>query len=146
MLIPSRALVLIAVGPVILSLGTLFEQSLLRTTLVVDAAAVVLCIFDALLARKGLVSVERRAPNVMSIGRPNLVTLTIRSRARRRLWVQVNDDLFEDATAEELPVEVTLGPGGRAEQSYRVVPHRRGSYELGDHFVRYPSPLGLFVR
>ena len=37
-------------------------------------------------------------------------------------------------------------PGKRAVGTYRVCPTRRGAYELGDHFVRYASPLGLLVR
>jgi uncharacterized protein (DUF58 family) len=58
----------------------------------------------------------------------------------------VKDDLFFAAEGADLPVRFELAPGQRAVGTYRVTPSRRGAYELGDHFVRYPSPLGLLVR
>jgi len=146
MLLPSRALVLLAVGPVLLSLGTLFDRSLLWPTLAVDGVIALLAGLDALVAYKPLVSVERRSPNVMSVGKPNTVTLEVKSRARRRLTVQVAQDLFADAVGDGLPAVAELPAGGRAQLKYRVSPQRRGAYELGDHFVRYSSPLGLWIR
>src|SRR6185295_9241322 len=70
----------------------------------------------------------------------------VSSLARRRLHVQVKDDLFFGSEGSDLPVEMDLGAGKRATGSYRVCPSRRGAYELGDHFVRYASPLGLLIR
>src|SRR5512134_2424516 len=99
MLIPSRAVVLLAIGPVLLSFATIFDRSLIWTMLIVDAVVVLVAALDALLAVKPLVAVERRAPHVMSVGKLNGVTLELRSLARRRLTVQVNDDLFPDAIA-----------------------------------------------
>jgi uncharacterized protein (DUF58 family) len=145
-MIPSRAFVLVAIGPVILSLASLLDESLLRTTLLVDAVIVLIAAADALMARRPLVQVERRAPRVMSVGKPNTVTLELKSAARRRLSVQVNDDLFDDAIADGLPATAQLSARGRAQVRYRVVPGRRGAYELGAHFVRYASPLGLWIR
>jgi len=60
--------------------------------------------------------------------------------------VRVTDDLFEHASAPELPLAVELRPGAREQAIYRVVPHRRGTYALGDHTIRYSSPLGLWIR
>ncbi len=145
-MIPARALVLLAIGPLILSMATLFDRSLLTVTLGVDALIVIVAALDALVAYKPLVTVTRQAPNVFSVGKPNPVTLEVRSRARRRLAVQVGQDLFSDAISEGLPATAQVAPSGRAQLKYRVVPQRRGAYELGDHFVRYPSPLGLWIR
>lgn len=146
MLLPSRAFVLLAVGPVLLSIATIVDRSLMSTMLLVDVVVVLFAGLDALIALKSHVTIERRAPRVMSLGKPNVVTLELRSKAGRRLSVQVNDDLFADAIADGLPASVDLAPRGRGQAKYRVVPQRRGAYDLGDHFVRYGSPLGLWIR
>jgi uncharacterized protein (DUF58 family) len=111
-----------------------------------DGLLALVVAIDALLAASRPITVERRAPAVFSVGRPNVVTLEVSSFARRKLRVQVKDDLFFGAEGTDLPVEMDLGPGKRATGTYRVCPTRRGAYELGDHFVRYPSPLGLLIR
>jgi len=92
------------------------------------------------------VSVTRHAPAVLSIAKPNLVTLEVRSLARRTLSVAVTDDLFETAACDDLPVQATLPPRGLLTTRYHVCPSRRGAHVLGDHHVRYASPLGLWVR
>ncbi len=145
-MIPSRVFVLVAVGPVLLSLATLVDKALLWPMLMLDGGILLLAAFDAFLNRKRLVSVERRAPHVMSIGKPNSVELDVRSHAGRRLKVEVAQDLFEGATPDGLPIQVDLAKRGRASVRYRVIPGRRGAYHLGDHHVRYASPLGLWVR
>ncbi|UQA59573.1 DUF58 domain-containing protein [Polyangium aurulentum] len=145
-MIPSRALVLLFVGPLILSFLTLLDRSLLLYMLATDGAIVVLAGIDALLARRPLVSVERRVAHVLSIGRPNVVTLELRSSARRKLRVLVQDDLFSSAESEDLPLSAELPARGRATLRYRLKPSRRGAHTLGAHHVRYASPLGLWIR
>lgn len=145
-MIPSRALVLLALVPLAISVGLLFDRSLLLPMLAADLGIALLAALDAALAARPLVTVERRAPRVLSIGKPNAITLEIRSRARRRLSVSVTDDLFETATADDLPLKVELPPRGREERTYHVIPTRRGAHALGDHHVRYASPLGLWIR
>ncbi len=145
-MIPSRAFVIIALGPVLLSIATLVDETLLRPMLLVDGVILVLAVLDAFLARKRLVTVERRAPRVMSINKPNGVVLELRSLAKRKLVVWVTNDLFESAQAEELPLRVEIPGRGRASAKYRIVPTRRGAYSLGNHTVRYSSPLGLWIR
>jgi uncharacterized protein (DUF58 family) len=144
--IPSRALVLLSLVPFVVSLGMLFDRSLIVPMLAADLGIALIAALDALLARRPLVTVQRRAPRVFSIGKPNAVTLEIRSRSRRRLAALVTDDLFETATSDDLPLAVELPPGGREERLYHVVPTRRGAHVLGDHHVRYASPLGLWIR
>ncbi|MRG95174.1 DUF58 domain-containing protein [Polyangium spumosum] len=145
-MVPSRALVLLFAGPLVLSFFTLLDRGLLVPMLLTDAAIALLALTDALLARRRLVTVVRRAPAVLSIGRPNVVSLDVRSLARRKLEVRVQEDLFPSAESDELPLEVDLPPRGHATLKYRVTPSRRGAHVLGDHHVRYPSPLGLWIR
>jgi uncharacterized protein (DUF58 family) len=145
-MIPNRPLVLLFVAPVVMALLTLFDRSLLWPMLAVDGGIALLALLDGLLAWRPLVTVTRNARDVFSIGQPNLVALEVRSRAARRLRIAVRDDLFEGAGSDDLPIELTLPARGRASVSYHVRPSERGVYELGDHHLRYPSPLGLWLR
>lgn len=145
-MVPSRALVLLFAGPLVLSFFTLLDRGLIVPMLLTDGAIALLALLDALLARRRLVTVVRRAPAVLSIGRPNVISLDVRSLARRKLHVRVQEDLFPSAESEELPLETDLPPRGHATLKYRVTPSRRGAHVLGDHYVRYPSPLGLWIR
>ncbi len=145
-MIPGRPLVLLGIAPLVMALLTLFDRSLIVPMLAADLGIVLLAAFDALLARRPLIGVRRTAPEVLSIGRPNPVLLELRSRSARRLEVTVTDDLFFGAQSADLPLSVTLAARGRAELRYRVLPDRRGAYQLGDHHLRYRSPLGLWIR
>ncbi len=145
-MIPSPVLVVLALGPVLLAILTLVDPTMLWTMLLTDGVLVLLAGADALLARRPLVRVTRSTRDVFSIGQPNPVKLELRSLAGRSLSVVINEDLFDDAASEELPLEVTLPPRGREAVQYHVTPRRRGAYTLGDHYVRYLSPLRLWIR
>lgn len=146
-MIPSRTLVLLLIAPLCLGLAVTVDASLVWPMLAVDGAIVFAALLDAVLARRRLVTVSRSVePGVFSLGRPNVVRLEFRSSASRTLKVDVNEDLFDHAVAEGLPLSVELPPRGRASATYRVVPGRRGQYALGDHWVRHRSPLGLWIR
>jgi len=144
--IPSRLFVLLMLVPLALAIAAIADRTLLWPMLGADGFIALVAAMDALLARRPLVEVRRSSREVFSIGRSNLVTLELRSKARRKLHVRVTDDLFEHASAPELPLALDLRPGAREQASYRVVPHRRGTYALGDHTIRYGSPLGLWIR
>jgi uncharacterized protein (DUF58 family) len=111
-----------------------------------DAGLLALAAIDAIRARGRLVTVAREAPKVLSVGRDNPVRLYIRSRARRPLLVHLVDDLPDGAASTDLPARVLLGPGAAATHTYHLRPSRRGAHALGDHHVRYRSPLGLWQR
>ena len=145
-MIPSRALVLLALFPLGLAIATLVDRTLLFPMLAADLGIALIAGLDALLARHPLVTVKRQAPGVLSIGKPNVVTLEIKSSARRRLAVQVTDDLFDTAESDDLPLSLTLPARGRESVRYRIVPSRRGAHALGDHHVRYLSPFGFWIR
>jgi uncharacterized protein (DUF58 family) len=145
-LIPTMRLVLLALAPLVLGAAMTVDTTLLRPMLAVDGGLVLLALIDGLLASGRLLVVAREAPSVLSIGRANLVTLRIRSRARRRMDVTVTDDRPAGVSIPDLPARATLAARGRATVVYHLNPSRRGAIELGDHTVRYPSPLGLWQR
>src|SRR5262245_50673967 len=140
-MIPSRRMVLIAVAPVVLALAAIMDETLLWPMLAIDGGLILISLIDAVWGWKPLVDVEREMPEVFSVGRPNVVLLEVTSRSRRSLAVQINDDLFSHAESPELPAQVLIAPRGHAQVRYRVRPGRRGAYELGDHHVRYLTPL-----
>jgi uncharacterized protein (DUF58 family) len=143
-MIPSLRLVLLCLAPLAVSLAAVVEPDLVRPMLGMDAAIVALAIADAWMARRRLVEVTREAPPVLSVGRANTVTLHLRSLADGPLDLVITDDL--PAPAEGLPAHLRLGPRGQARVQYQLLPTRRGAYQLGDHHLRHPSPLGLWQR
>ncbi|MBL4689715.1 MAG: DUF58 domain-containing protein [Nannocystaceae bacterium] len=146
-MIPSRTLVVLTAFPVAFALGVAFEPSLLWPLLALDGVIIIGAVIDLLWARGTKVTVEGRvAPEVMSIGRANVVRVQLRSHSSRPLTVTLFEDLFEHGRSPDLPLKIKLAPGSRAEASYRVVPTRRGAYTLGDHWIRHRSPLGLWIR
>lgn len=145
-LIPSRALVLLGLVPLGLAAAMLADQTLRTPLLLTDGGIVVIALIDALLALRPLAAVERRVARVLSIGRPNAVTLEVRSRVGRALRVWINDDLFSTAECTELPLQLELPARGRQAVRYHLLPRQRGSFVLGDHHLRYRSPLGLWIR
>jgi uncharacterized protein (DUF58 family) len=145
-LVPTARLCLLALLPLGMALAMVVEPSLLASLLAADAALLLLAAVDALLARPALVTVEREPPRVLSVGRPNPVRLRLRSSAARPLTVTVTDDRSPTLASGDLPAQVLVPPRGRAAVLYHVRPRCRGSVELGDHHVRYPSPFGLWQR
>ena len=145
-MIPSRLLVLLLLAPLLVSVAGLAAPELLWPMIALDLGLVVAALLDALLAARPLVELRRVSREVLSIGRANPVSLEVRSRARRRLRVQLGDDLFDHASSPDLPLVLDLAPGQRAAATYRLIPRRRGTFALGDLSARYPSPLGLWIR
>ena len=146
MLIPTRSLVWLAVLPLVLACMVPFDEAMVWPMLAVDAAMFAIAAVDALLTGGKLLTVSRRIPAVFSIGRPNPVTVELRSLARRRLSIELTCEMFEHAEAEGLPLSLTLRRNERAVERFRVIPRRRGAFTLGDLVVRLRSPLGLWKR
>ncbi len=145
-MLPSRFLLLLLAAPALLALGVLADRALLMPLLALDGLIALVALVDAVWSRGVAVEVSRRAPEVFSLGEHNRVHLELRSRDGRARTVHLNDDLFHHGTSPDLPLEVEVPAHETVEASYRVVPQRRGGFALGDHFVRYPSRLRLWVR
>src|SRR3954471_13377746 len=131
-LIPSRALLLLAAAPLLASLLSLFNPRLVRAALLLDLGLLAVALLDGLFALRRRVSVQRIAPDVMSLSRRNRVSLRLRSESRGTLTVAVNDDLFEGAQARDLPLHVALKGRATAVVDYHVEPSLRGAHALGD--------------
>ncbi len=146
MLIPNRALVWLAIIPLALAVMVPFDETMLWPMLAADLGVLLLAVADALMTKRRPLTVSRRAAEVFSLGRPNPVTVELRSMIRRRIQVEVTCELFDHASAPDLPLRFTLPGRGRVLDRFRVIPRRRGAHVLGDLVVRFPSPLGLWKR
>src|SRR5450631_1575892 len=144
--VPSTRLVLLAVVPLVLGAVSAIESALVWPMLIADLAVVLLAALDAWLGRQVVVRIEREPPRIFSVGRANLVRLHLTSSAPRALEVQVMEDCAAGLAVEGLPTTVRLPPRGHSPLGYHVKPTRRGLYELGDHHLRWPTPLGLWWR
>ena len=146
MLIPARSLVWLALVPLAFACLYPFDEGMLWPMLVADAGLAAIALIDALWALRGKVTLTRACNEVFSLGRANAVTVTLRSRAHRRLRVELGCELFDYAEADALPLSLELPARGRAVERFGVTPQRRGAFELGATVIRYPSPLGLWRR
>ena len=145
-LIPGRRLLWLLAVPIALSVAAVLESSLIAPLLLLDAAIAALVLFDALLVARASVSVERTAPSTLSLTRPVTVDLAVHNRAGRTLSVSLTDELFATADAEGLPATMEISAGVVRHTSYRLKAMQRGLQTIGDHFVRYGSPMGLWTR
>jgi len=145
-MIPSRRLILLALLPLGLAATAVLEPTLTRAVWSADAVVLLAVLVDAVFGLQRLVTVTRRAPGVLSVGRWNMVTLEVRSRSRRTVEVSVAQDLPDTFESEGLPATVRLPPGGMVTIRYRVRPQKRGAAQLGDHHIRHATPLGLLLR
>jgi uncharacterized protein (DUF58 family) len=144
--VPARSFILLLLVPLALGALTIVDRTLLVPMLAADAGIALIAALDALLAYKPRIVVSREAPEVLSVGRQNRVRLSARSSASRRLLVRVTNDLFAEAEASGLPLELDVPAGRTVTADYQLEPRRRGAYRLGDLYARYQSPLGLWLR
>ena len=142
--VPAPRLVLLALVPLLLGAVTALEPSLVWPMLVSDLGLVALAAVDAWLGRRVLARIEREPPRIFSVGRANIVRLHLTSTPGRRVWV--NDDCPSDLPSSGLPLNVEVPATGHTTVTYHVTPGRRGLYELGDHHLRWLTPLGLWWR
>lgn len=145
-IIPGRTLLWVLLLPLVLSLVTIFDRTYLMTMLLADVGILVLAVVDVLLVLRSPLRIERKTPSTASLARSITVELTLRNDGRRPLQVQIQQDFPDDMTASDLPVELNVPGGQVGRTAYRIKAMRRGAHSLGDHFLRFPSPGGLWIR
>lgn len=145
-IIPGRTLILALLAPVALALAAIPEPSVLPLIILADAVIVFLALVDLAFVLRPLVEVERALPETLSLARPVNVELVVKNRARRRLKIQVNDAVFPEAQTEGMPVTIDVGARQVRRGAYRLKAMARGVRILGDHVVRYTSPVGFWIR
>ena len=146
--------VLMGVGAIATTVATTFPQVMgpalaLQLLLAVDGALVVVAILDGILARRQRVLVERDRLSRLSIGRDNIVTLTVtpqaKSSGKQTHQIHIYDAHPGKMTVTDTAMPLRLSLSGREirTMAYHVKPDKRGEETWGDIHVRQRGPLAL---
>lgn len=147
MVVPTRRLAGLFGVCVALSVLAAFASEARTPLFLLDGFFALIALFDlAFLLGKPRFMVERVAPAIFSVGRHNVVTLTLRSRSRRRLRGVVADDPLLECEDRGLPAPFSAPAHATLQVRYEVRPTRRGPRDFGSVRVRYTGPLGLISR
>lgn len=141
-----RTALLLALGalPALAAAGA---PGVLGLVLALDLAVLLAASVDALLvAGPGSLGASRAQREPLSAFAPNRVTLSLSSRSRRTLRLDVADAPPPDVDSSAHRRGVRLGPGESASLEYQATPRRRGEMAFGDLHVRARGPLGLASR
>jgi uncharacterized protein (DUF58 family) len=138
--------VLVAAAAPLVVAGTFFDPLL--------AIAVIYCLvlgvhvlFDALLLpRAGKVRIERIVPQRLSLGAAVPVELNVANLTRRRMLVELAEDLPAEIEAQPGRLSLTLAPGESRRIAYRLLARKRGRYQLDALDVRLLPARGLLYR
>jgi len=144
----SRRLIgLAAFGALFLVLGA-WEPHLVLVGTGYNCALALALGADYLLSRRPshrAVTAQRAAPDPLSLGATNTVTLRLRSRSTSRLRLLVKDQPPRGLPTNAAPFSLLLAPGEEAVARYQITPRAKGDYQFGDIGLRLWSPLGLMV-
>ncbi len=145
-MIPSRRLAFIGFLIALFACASAIDKNLAFFVNIIDGLLIALVALEVLLIRGTRFVAEREAPDIFSVGRTHLVTLTIRNRSGRRLQATISDDPVGDCVRADLPQTVSFTPHSQAIVKYALTAEKRGRKQFGAVVVRYPSPLGLLWR
>jgi uncharacterized protein (DUF58 family) len=145
-IIPGRALLLALVAPLVLSMVAIAEPATVWPMLIADGIIVVLASADLLFVLRSKLDLRREVPETLSLARQVTVTIEAKNRHRRRLKLKVNEAMFEHAEVEGLPLEIDVGGGVVRRATYKLKAMQRGAHTIGDHYVRFASPVGFWTR
>jgi uncharacterized protein (DUF58 family) len=145
-MVPTRRLAIFAFLATLLALVAGYAVSLRPALALVDAVLLLGVLIDLAFGAGRRIDVDRQAPAIFSVGRPNLVTVQLRNRSGRSLRGTFADDPLEACEAVGNPGAFELPAHGTVGVRYELVPSRRGPRTFGAVTVRYPSPLGFVAR
>lgn len=144
--VPTQRLVVLAFVATGVAVLAGFVPAVQIPLIVLDFVILLATAGDVIAALGHRLQVERSTSAIFSIGRPNVVTLTIRNRSPRTLDATIADDPLGDAIAEGLPARSPIAPHGTILVRYELTPTRRGPRAFRAVTVGYPGPLGLVAR
>lgn len=143
---PAPALAYLFLPPVCLALAAFWFPTLNKPIFALDALIAIVACVDLLASRGGSFELSRTFREVLSVGKPNPVDVTVIWRGTRTVRVQLLADLPAQWHCPEFPLALLLEPGQSRTVRHHLVPSRRGDATLGDHIVRFPTRWGLWIR
>jgi uncharacterized protein (DUF58 family) len=144
---PTPKLLALLLAPAVLAAALAVYPALTHWALGVDLVLFLVALLDLLtLPRRHQLQVERHGPRALSVGIPNAFALHLQNRGRRPLLVQVTESFPASMELEGLPVSFWIKGRDRSQLKYKVLPHRRGAFDLGRTYLQIASLLGLWRR
>ena len=144
---PTGRLLLLSLGPCLISLLIPVYPFVKLWVLLADAALVAIVALDALtLPGRGSLRVSRKGPSILSVGVSNPFQLAIDSRMRRSIRVAVTESFPSSMEVRGLAAHCSIPARSRHVILFTVVPRRRGAFDVGRTYLRVTSLLGLWRR
>ena len=128
---PHIPLVLLMIGPCLLTFALLIWSDLFLVVAIADIVVVLIAVADCwTLPGVRAFSAERSAMRIASINMPHQVSLTISNQSGRSFFVAIRDDLPPefDATPDEFSMQ--MEPRSRNTMHYEFRSRRRGAFTL----------------
>lgn len=146
-MLPSRRLIIMVLPAAVIFLaGGYFDPLAALGVIYVLALAAYAAIDALLLPRRRGIRVERVAPQRVSLGVATRVVLEVQNATRRRVEIQLAEDLPAGLELHSGRCVGVFGPGARGRLEYRLTARARGRYQLARIDVRVLPALGLFYR
>ncbi len=131
--------------PVFLTITVLVSPAFFPLVLAIDGVLGLIFALDLFtLPRAGSFEVERETMRVASIQQNHRVQLTISNREKRPRTLVVRDDVPHGFDYEPKEFTLRLEPRSRAVVHYDMKPHKRGSFEMKNVYVRVRSWMGMW--
>ena len=145
MIAPTPRLCLLALAPVVLSLGLYLAPAGWPGVLAFDLAIVAVALGDATtLPRRGGFRARREMGAIATRGVRHPIEIVIENGSRRAHDLEIRDDVGGLLAEEGPPPPLRLLGRSRGRVRHVVMPRERGGFVLERVFVRCPSRLGLW--
>ncbi len=142
---PRLRLVYAAIAPAVAAWAILAAAEMTLLVMAIDALLLLLALGDLLtLPRRKWLSVERHAGRIASLRKHHAVSLLLLNHSRRRLNVEVRDDVPQQLDPRPAEFSLALLPNSRSTLHYVLQPSRRGAFAVDSVHVRARSRLGFW--
>ncbi|TWU43213.1 hypothetical protein Q31b_22510 [Novipirellula aureliae] len=146
---PTRVWIILLGAAVVCSVLNVFVPAMIVVVWLIDGAILTVAVIDFLLVylstNRGI-TVSRNLPRTCSLGVPVASELTVENRSLLTLRGAVCDDLPEFFNGTPPEHALRLPPLARMTAHRKLTPNRRGAFELENVYLRFTSPLKLWVR
>ena len=146
---PTRTWVLLLCGSLAAGLAAVFYSPAVVMVGVLDALILTVAAIDfalVYLSTNHGIHVSRDLPKTCSLGVPLSSELTVENRTALTLAGAVCDDLPENFKSSPTQHTLRLPPMGRMTAERKLTPQRRGAFKLEHVYLRFTSPLKLWIR
>ena len=143
---PSTALAYLFLLPVSLALAAFWIPALKIPILIFDFLIAVVALADLVASRGGRFVLTRSYRDILSVGKSNAFDVTLTWHGLRTIQAQLRADLPAHWQCPEFPLKTVLKPEEPATLRHHLIPQSRGDATLGDHFIRFPTRWGLWIR